>query len=189
MTAWQGGIRAWAAALAAALLLAGCASTPFLEDRRADAGDILTATIGAGVGAKLRVGPIQAAAIRNADLLGWRAGQWLADGNSLVDNDEFYLPLPSGRRGAWGEKGALFGREAFSHGARSLSCDRGKDVRGRGPFPFVAVSDAPGYFTQVEIAGGALFTLRLGINFGELADFVAGWFGHDPYGDDLNAPP
>jgi hypothetical protein len=188
MAAWRSGIRACAAALAA-VLLAGCASTPFLEDRRADAGDILTATIGTGAGAKVRVGPVQAAVIHNADLIGWRAGQWLADGNRLTDNEEFYLPLPLRQEGERRDKGAACGREAFSHGARSVSCRRGKDVRGRSPFPLVAVGETPGYFTQVEVAGGLLFTVRLAIHFGELADFVAGWFGRDLYGDDLGNEP
>ena len=43
------------------------------------------------------------------------------------------------------------------------------------------------YYTQIEVAVGFGGTLRLGCNPGEALDFIAGWFGIDIFGDDLNA--
>ena len=65
-----------------------------MADRGRDAADIFTLTIGTGAGGKLRVGPIQLAAVENADLVGLRSGQFTFDGNGLVLNDETYMPIP-----------------------------------------------------------------------------------------------
>jgi len=80
--------------LAGLLLAGGCSSTGYLAARGRDAADVFTLTVGAGDGAKVRVGPLQVAAIRNADLAGLRAGQFFADGDGLVMNDETYAPVP-----------------------------------------------------------------------------------------------
>ena len=73
---------------------AGCSSTGYLAARGRDAADIFTFTVGAGDGAKVRVGPLQVAAVKNADLVGLRGGEFFADGDGLVMNDERYAPLP-----------------------------------------------------------------------------------------------
>jgi len=65
-----------------------------MADRGRDAADVFTLTIGTGAGGKIRVGPIQLAAVENADLVGLRAGQFMLDGNGLVLNDEIYMPIP-----------------------------------------------------------------------------------------------
>ena len=53
------------------------------------------------------------------------------------------------------------------------------------PFPLVGVARQAEYYTQLEVFIGALGTLRLGLNPGELVDFSLGWTGIDIYGDDL----
>jgi hypothetical protein len=171
--------------LAAALpLLAGCATSPYWTNRGRDAADVLTATLGTGAGVKCRVGPIQAAAWRNSDLVGLRGGQFLSDGNRLLENAEIYAPIPfqavrKGRKWNW------CGQESFSHGSCTVSKDRCKDSVARSPVPLIAIGETAPFYAQVELGAGVLFTLRLGINFGELADLVAGFWGADLYGDDI----
>jgi hypothetical protein len=41
------------------------------------------------------------------------------------------------------------------------------------------------YYTQIEVVGGFIGTLRVGINPGEMADLLLGIFGLDIYKDDL----
>ncbi|OVE81243.1 hypothetical protein BVY04_03710 [bacterium M21] len=41
------------------------------------------------------------------------------------------------------------------------------------------------YLTQIEAAAGFGAGIRLGVNPGEFLDFLLGWFGLDPYCDDL----
>lgn len=62
--------------------------------RGRDAADIFTLTFGVGTGVKVRAGPLNIAANQNSDLIGLRAGEFFVDGNGLVLNDEFYLPIP-----------------------------------------------------------------------------------------------
>jgi hypothetical protein len=47
----------------------------------------------------------------------------------------------------------------------------------------------PYYYTQIEVVGGLLGSLRLGVNPGELADFLLGWFGVDFFHDDIGRLP
>lgn len=207
------------------VLAAGCASTGYLADRGRDAADVFTLTAGVGDGVKVRVGPIQAAAVRNADLAGLRAGQWFADGDGLVLNDEIYSPFPifslrdrSSRRDrarravetgrpmrtpagkeapSTGEERLerrwitsrskwtrLFGEEAFSHGLNSVSAYRNKNALAKSPAPIVAIGATAPYYSQIEVVAGLLFTVRAGVNPGELLDFALGWVGIDIYGDD-----
>jgi len=41
------------------------------------------------------------------------------------------------------------------------------------------------YYTEGEVALGCHYTVRLGVNPGELLDFLLGWTTLDIYGDDL----
>jgi hypothetical protein len=41
------------------------------------------------------------------------------------------------------------------------------------------------FYTQIEVAGGFIATLRVGFNPGELLDFIVGWTTIDLFGDDL----
>ena len=65
-----------------------------------------------------------------------------------------------------------FGTEKPAHKSQSLLKDDDTDW-------------APAYyFTQAELQLGAYFGIRLGWNAGETFDWLAGWFGFDPLGDD-----
>ncbi len=61
-----------------ALMGSGCATRGYFADRLGDAGDIFTATVGIGAGAKVRVGPIQPALIFNHDIAGLQIGRLFA---------------------------------------------------------------------------------------------------------------
>lgn len=77
--------------------------------------------------------------------------------------------------------------------------DRRPDTRGKlfsaGGYPLiktVAPNLPPGtevrlhyYYTQIEIVAALLGSVRLGLNPGEFADFVLGWFGVDFFHDDI----
>ena len=49
------------------LLLVAC-SLPYMKDRGRDGADVFTLTVGYGLGAKARAGPVTAAALFNRDL-------------------------------------------------------------------------------------------------------------------------
>ena len=66
--------------LALVTLATGCA-TPYMVDRGRDAKDVFTATVGTGLGAKARVGPINAGLFTGADFYGLRGGEFAAFGN------------------------------------------------------------------------------------------------------------
>jgi hypothetical protein len=170
-----------------------------------DAADILTLTMGIGAGVKGRVGPLQVAAINNADLIGLRAGQWLSNGNDMDENSEMYSPFPisswvepESREGSmvgprvrtalpsWWKRSAPFGRELFKYGVRSPAAFRGKEIESHSPLPIWVMDRSPAFYTQVEVSGGLLFTGRVGFNAGELLDFLLGWAGADIYDDDLS---
>jgi hypothetical protein len=204
--------------IAVCTLANGCATSGFVGDRRRDAADIFTLTVGAGGGGKIRVGPLQLAVLENADLAGLRAGRLFGNGSDLHNNGEIYIPLPRFlRRPAWGEPIAgkvfveqegrvsdyrtddvrfhspspqlewndLFGREVFSHGLDTPSSHRGKDVAARSPFPLIAVGASAPFNSNIEFAVGLVLSLRVGINPGELLDYIVGLGGGDLYGDDL----
>lgn len=169
--------------LAGLLLAAGCASPGYWIDRRRDAADIFTATIGGGAGAKVRAGPLQLAMVENADIIGLKSGAFLADGNSLIINHELYtLPIPLTDVG--------FGYETYSPGPWTPAYERGKYVRAESKFPCIILAEGnPAYYTQLEVVAGLGLTARLGANPGELLDFILGWTGVDIFNDDLSVRP
>jgi hypothetical protein len=68
-------------------LAIGC-STPYMVDRRRDAADIFTATVGHGVGgAKARVGPFGTGLFHEFPLYGLRGGDFITPDkrNGLLD--------------------------------------------------------------------------------------------------------
>ncbi len=225
------------ALLLLAVIFSGCSSTGFMAARRKDAADIFTLTFGVGTGVKARVGPIMLAAEENSDLFGLRAGEFFADGNGLILNDEFYIPLPLypilplKENNTWQQKRTkakriedyhvrdeqvfrdkqkdvklpprnpdhpeldkwqqkpskwshMFGEEGFSLGINSVSDKRNKNIIARSPFPLYAHSPKAPFYTQIEVMGGFLFSVRAGFNVGELLDFILGWGGIDIYQDD-----
>lgn len=55
--------------------------------------------------------------------------------------------------------------------------------------PLLSVSKKAYYYTQLEVAAGLGYTVRLGFNPGELLDFLLGWTTIDIFGDDVGIPP
>ena len=162
-------------AMAVVAVVAGCSSPRlYFADRRRDAADLFTATVGSGSGIKAEVGPLNLGLpVCHVDSeRGWRGGRLLRDSNYKVEEDwllccgveEFALLVPSYE-------------------------DRGKSISFGHGFPFVPHSPwshgNPAKYTQIELIAGLGRTLRFGFNPGELLDFILGWFTIDIYGDDL----
>ncbi|HBF33348.1 TPA: hypothetical protein DDW35_02165 [Candidatus Sumerlaeota bacterium] len=173
--------------LALALLTAGCASnSTYWNDRKRDALDIVTLTVGVGAGAKAQVGPLNNGLSLIVDRMGLRSGTfgitkpsqgcWDTSGSDLLllSMDSCYWP--GDRR-----------TDAKNYSSGSIFCF---------PFPpmrnFYANRDALDrsfcsnlpYYTRLEVCGGFIGTLRVGINPGELLDFLLGWTTLDIYQDD-----
>jgi len=172
----------------------GCASTRCnWPDRGRDAADIFTATVGLGLGAKARAGPLQTGLLVSVDAAGLRCGQW-----GTLDSGDwdpgFYFPieanlivmgidssvggeLPMARKKIyWAEQMFFF---SYPAAWRSRGESRFVDY----PPPFIARS----YFTDIQVVVGAGPSVRLGFNPGELLDFILGWTGVDIYDDDVEA--
>jgi len=168
-----------ASVLMLAACLTGCASTgDHLANRGRDLADIITIGTGLGGGAKARIGPIQTGLFADMQMIALRGGQF------PCGNDGFVLP-------------SNLELEAFVAGVESFNPKTGRSIAKQrrksftaegGDIPFVMVAKPPGspsYYTQIEVAGGLLLNLRLGINPGELLDFILGWASIDVFKDDI----
>jgi len=174
--------------LSLAIVLNGCAS-PYMIDRRHDAADIFTASVGLGAGGKVRAGPLQAGLLGGVDRFGVRAGNVFPDQLSNAER----VPPPMDI------VAICFGLE-FSP-TTILSRDRGKRYSAVGEIPFVSLPSAvygltnspayprhtPAYYTQLEAVVAAGPSIRLGFNPGELIDFLLGWTGIDIFNDDIES--
>ena len=173
------------------VILSGCA-TPYMADRKADAKDIFTATVGHGGGAKARLGPVRAGAFFGRDDAGLRGGIVSTDfGDRIVgrfmhgtmDVDAIVFSLecfaPEGRTSA-----TVRGKQFVAGGALGLSASvpsyEAGDEWSRKPW-----NQHIPYYTQAEVAVGLGGTVRLGVNAGELVDFLLGWTTLDIFSDDL----
>ncbi len=174
-------------ALSAGVLVlgTGCAGSGYFASRGRDAADIFTLTLGTGFGVKARIGPVQPAILMNHDITGLRAGEGVYSNLDEDHNWEIYFPVPiSDKRGTCG---------IGYYNTREIATKRGKQIREISPIPLVVVPDLePGeeptfdpQYTQIEVAGGAILTVRAGFNIGEFLDFLLGWFTVDLYDDDF----
>lgn len=168
----------------AAMFVNGCASSKgFLVDRRRDAADIITATIGFGLGAKAKVGPLQTGILVHSDQLGLRGGTF----PDVCDNCEFE---GLGANTLDLEFIAVGLEEFDSNDDLTRREHRRKDfwAASAGPF-FHRTKDcrSPSYYTQVEAVLSLGLGIRLGANPGELLDFILGFAGMDIFDDDLEA--
>jgi len=173
------------AALVALAIMTGCASNKaYFVDRGRDAADIFTITAGVGAGAKARAGPLHAGIFGNHDIVGLRGGTidiFGLDPNRsfALDIETLLIPIP----GPYRDK--VFAVDMFI-GPSPAGRHRTAQFEHLSPLPLCYTSGLrPNQYTQVELAGGLLATLRLGFNPGELVDFVLGWTTLDIYRDDI----
>ncbi len=171
-------------ALAIIATLTGC-STPYMIDRRRDAADIVTLGVGAGLGAKARVGFLQTGLLVEKDLIALRGGEFVRIG--VNRNGEHWV----------GDADFLFVYfEAFKPQALMPPYpQRGKTFKTEFEWswiPFVHLvdgghNDPPcySYPTQIDVVGALGGSVRVGVNPGELLDFVLGWTTLDIYKDDI----
>jgi hypothetical protein len=167
--------------LATELLLSGCAS-PYLQARRADARDIVTASVSdTALGGKVRVGPVSTGLYAGMGDEGWRGGahvlRW--DQKRPTSGDiclllwgHEYLDAPQLTR-----PGKAFTTDAV---LPFVQWPRPPNLEGK--FPLA-------HLTQIELNIALGLGLRLGINPGELADFLLGWLTVDLLGDDVEPSP
>lgn len=169
------------------ILATGCTSTRgYFADRGRDAADIFTATVGVGLGAKVRAGPIHAGLFTNAEGVGLRGGrlfsEWFSYAPYACEVDLTLYCFDC--LGAYHDPGRYKSYTAGSENPLIFS-------------PFYAplndshsesIKTAPGlhpYYTQIEVAAGCIASIRLGFNPGELLDFMLGWTSFDIFNDDL----
>jgi hypothetical protein len=201
----------WLAALGA-VLGCGCRSTGYLAERRRDLADIATATVGLGVGAKARVGPLHVTPLLIAiDVAGLRGGEWFCIPGLAMD-----VAQPPQEVGAlWWSSSLWDLPEECPERARLRQ--RGKAHLAAPPWtpqnaglydlmtdtvPFVSTPRLAwkhekvrleryplAYATQIELNIAAGGSLRLGLNPGELVDFLLGWCLVDIYRDDTWSGP
>lgn len=161
------------------MFCSGCAS-PYWQDRRADAADVFTATVGIGYGATARIGPVHAGLGIHIDLYGLEAGEVgeLTDSTSIKYDGPIAVDYCVVSQG-----------DSEIHLGPTCAA-RGKTVAfGSSSTPFwnppPPESPNPARWTQIEVAAGLFGDVRLGFNPGELLDLLLGFFGVDLYGDDI----
>jgi hypothetical protein len=169
------------------VLLAGCPVRDYFVDRGRDAADILTLAGGYGAGGRGRIGPLHAGLVGYAGDAGLYAGD---------------ITECSG-----GPCNHIVGFEAIGWGWEQMypksliAGDRTERLQTKSflaytawwsPFlttTFMGYDASPRflhpYWTQCEVQVGLLVSARIGINPGELIDFILGWTTLDCYGDDL----
>ncbi len=157
------------------LNLTGCASTKaYFVDRGRDAADIVTVTVGTGMGATAKCTLLNVGLLQYQDAAGLRAGElFIADsGNTisgrqtdiLIQGETDYFSPSSKLRRTNISDYKMFGLSGIPSDGRSI-----------------------GHVFQVEVVAALGVGARLGLNPGELADFLVGLFGGDIFSDDLEA--
>ena len=168
-------------------LTSGCTTSGYMKDRMADGADIFTCSVGLGLGAKARIGPVGTGLMVQHEMAGLRRGMIGIYGQSGNLNRAF----------PWIDYVAVCVGGETCNGAFYDLDPRGKSFLASMDIPFVYhVEDVyqvenngsryP-FYTQIEAVFALGPSLRLGFNPGELFDFGLGWFGIDIYGDDFEA--
>ena len=182
------------AILAIVVSMSGCA-TPYMMDRRRDLADIATVTLGKGFGAGVRAGPAHIGLLGSIDHVGLRGGAFRTKWSQ--DSDFGWAGIFDPLIAFPGGDGLFTGGEWFRapFDGSMIAEERGKlyEVEGIAPFVMTPQRESPSdsnpayYFTQLEAGFGLGLSIRLGLNPGELTDFLLGWFGIDIYSDDIES--
>jgi hypothetical protein len=194
-------------------LACGCRSTGYLAERRRDMADVATASVGVGVGAKVRLGPAHLTPLMlNLDLAGLRGGEWfhIPDMAMSVEQPPQEVGAVWWSSSIWDLPEGCSGRERLRQRGKAfiatplwLPENAGLYSWMTDTLPFVSTPRLawkrekvrlerypPTYHTQIELSLAVGGSLRLGLNPGEFVDFVLGWFLVDIYRDDTwSGPP
>lgn len=193
--------------------LSGCAST-YWQNRARDAADIVTVEFNTqAYGVSARLGPVKAGGYykdpkgRSFGLRGGRAGSYNsaeftavffgADYFSEESLDDLLPAQPVSEEPGEKKQDAAGQKKKKKEPSKKITALRGKEFRARSPFGTHAAAHqtkllfkqrsafvgAP-YFTQVELSAGLFGGIKIGLNPGELLDFLLGFFTIDIYGDD-----
>jgi len=158
------------------LLCSGCAGRGYVSDRARDAADMITVSFGGGAGMRGQFGPLHMGILTYDEIGGLRGGASISqEKDSLGYGREIELVWKS---------------NAYFYPQNDFVLERGKAYNlQHAPFfnlPKQEKEKYPTYFfTQVEVIFAAVGGIRLGINPGEMLDFILGWTTLDIYGDDL----
>ena len=157
-------------AIGSVLMLTGCR---YWDARGRDSLDIVTCSVGAGFGAKGRVGPVNAGLGFYAPVYGVESGQaGKINGGMCSGNTDAQI--------------LFFGAQSSTQ-AYELNYRNKAYVAENIIIPFsgdIYTGKNPAYWTQIEVYAGVFGGLRVGLNPGELIDFILGFTGIDIYGDD-----
>ena len=171
----------------------------YLRCRLRDAGDVAAFSVGAGMGAKVRVGPIHAGLLRQVDLLGFRYGSALTPLGDQEEMDYYDIDVTlrcgessvrvmDEERTSWPSREypvrVLFRRSptASSRDGRARPIrlsPRSTATRATSATP-CSIPTTPNASSCIGLLG----TIRLGLNPGELIDFLLGWSTVDIFDDD-----
>ncbi len=146
------------------LFLGGCATTGFLKDRLHDGADVLTLTVGVGVGAKISVGPVymNIIGVQHRDLAGLRYGDFIESPGESQDSEI----------GSW----FGFGQSWHTRTELQLSRDKAPEYSFTEiPFVMSRVRGAAADPMALDIVIGIVPSMRFGINPLEFVDFIFGW--------------
>ncbi len=175
----------------------GCTTSGYLRNRERDLVDVVTCTVGLGAGAKARVGPLHAGLFGASDQRGLRGGVFHADMHpQICVRRKGLVPVLRRLHGELSQAIdidlTLASLEGFFPTNSETPKMRHKYFMSKG-VAGISWAECGGsawvhaipYYTQTEVAGGLVGTLRLGFNVGELLDFITGIAGLDLLDDDL----
>lgn len=149
----------------------GCS---YLTYRRRDAVDILTASVVTGAGVTVQAGPLVNGAGYNQTVMGIEDGDVFKGKGAL----EWAFVLASAK-GNWDHKN-IERRHKFYQALLLLGI--------MGVSPHGEPVQSGHYCTKAEIAASLGYGVKLGLNPGEVLDFLLGFAGLDIYGDDVWIP-
>lgn len=168
--------------------LTGCTGgRSYFVNRGRDAVDVVSLTAGYGLGARLRAGPVEAAFPLEGryHLVGIQGGEAFKSNRKLSGVSALF----------WWRQNEE-GRKTFSaEGWRGtpVGLARHKDLTVDSHMPLFITEISPkdniAYWFALEASGGFLASLRVGVNPGELLDFILGWTTVDIFDDDCEKQP
>jgi len=166
-------------AVLCAVGLSGCA---YAGHRANDAKDIFTATVGGGWGVCAQAGPLATGLEAIFEGIGMRSGYvGEHDPGHFSRGVDGGFPVYQRSIGWTNEEIVRRGKE-YETDTYAVIIPIPKCTAGEKGKPVI-----PSCLTRVEVAGGLFFTIRLGINPGELLDFLLGFAGLDILLDDVEA--